>query len=266
MDAAGTGEAGNNRPPVLLNADELPLYDRVASLLLNDLEAEGARPGDRLPSERQLTERYRVSRVTLRSALRQLHERGVVDSSPSRGWFVTDVKQQRDARAAQPEQVPSFTDLAEAQGLRSETKVLSTDVRPCTLHEAGTLRMAPGAQLFELHRIRYLEKLAIAVEHNRLPLSICPELASVDFERDSLYATLRRAVPPQVPCLADYSVEARQATAEEKQLLDITEPVPLLVATQLSFNASGRPIELTTASYRGDRYQFRASITSDRRI
>jgi GntR family transcriptional regulator len=138
-------------------------------------------------------------------------------------------------------------------------------VRPCTLQEAGTLRMAPGAELFELHRIRYLEKLAIAIEHNRLPLAICPELVRVDFERDSLYATLRRAVPPQIPCFADYSVEARQATPEEEELLDITEPVPLLVATQLSYNESGRPIELTKASSRGDRYQFRASITSGRK-
>jgi GntR family transcriptional regulator len=262
MDAGRSGEDAHRLPQALFTEEALPLYDRTAARLLADLESGGARPGDRLPSERLLSERYKVSRVTLRAALAQLQSRGIVDSSRSRGWLVKEFQPRSEPEAESPSQVPSFTDLAAAQGLVSETRVLSTEVRPASMEEAETLRMAPGAPLFELRRLRYLDQLAIAVEHNRLPLAVCPDLAKVDFERESLYATLRRSSPPQIPSVADYSVEARSATAEEQRLLDMTEPVPLLVATQLSFNQFHRPIELTIACYRGDRYRFRASIGS----
>lgn len=238
----------------------LPLYERTTARLFEDIQSGGMRAGDRLPSERLLGDRYEVSRVTLRAALAQLRSRGIVDSTPSRGWFVKEFEQPPDKEPVV--QVTSFTDLALAQGLVSTTRVMSTAVRPCTIEEAETLRMAPGGDLFELHRIRYLEGLAIAIEHNRVPLAICPNLVNIDFEFESLYATLGRCNPPQIPSVADYSVEARQATEEEKQLLDILEPVPLLIATQLSFTQLGRPIELTKACYRGDRYRFRASISN----
>lgn len=262
MAVDARGDKTHRLPHALLMEEALPLYERITARLLEDIQSGGARPGDRLPSERLLSDRYKVSRVTLRAALSQLQSRGIVDSSPSRGWSVKELEQQPQPAGERPVQVPSFTDLAVAQGLVSTTRVMSTAVRACTVEEAETLRMAPGAELFELHRMRYLEGLAIAIEHNRLPLAICPNLVNVDFGRESLYATLSRCSPPQIPCVADYSVEARRATAEEERLLDIVEPVPLLVATQLSFTQFGKPIELTTACYRGDRYRFRASISS----
>lgn len=70
--------------------DALPLYERTAARLLDDLRAAAARPGDRLPSERAMVTRYAVSRVTLRAALAQLEARGVVRPSSSRGWFVAE--------------------------------------------------------------------------------------------------------------------------------------------------------------------------------
>ena len=99
-------------------------------------------------------------------------------------------------------------------------------------------------------------------EHNLVPLHLCPELPDVDFTRASLYATLREAHPPQLPRVADYSVEARRPSERERALLEVDETVPLLVATQLAYNQDGRPLEYTVAVYRGDRYRFTASITS----
>ena len=108
---------------------------------------------------------------------------------------------------------------------------------------------------------RYDDQVVV-VEHNRLPLALCPALAETDFTESSLYATLRSAKPAQLPRVADYSAEARQPDAAERELLEITDATPVLVAHQLSFNQDGRPLELTLHVYRGDRYRFRASITS----
>ena len=122
--------------------------------------------------------------------------------------------------------------------------------------------MAPGAELFDLHRLRFLDGLLVVLEHNRLPLAACPALADTDFKTASLYATLRAAAPAQLPRDADYSVEIRHPTPRKVELFDIDETMPMLVATQLTSNQGGRPIELTIQVYRGDRYRFRASIAN----
>src|SRR5687767_7047136 len=75
-------------PRGALDAPSVALYERIAARLWEDLRARGARSGDRLPSERVLADRYHASRVTMRSALAVLAERGAVQAAPARGWFV----------------------------------------------------------------------------------------------------------------------------------------------------------------------------------
>lgn len=240
-----------------LREEARPLYARVAARLMDDLVAGGAAPGDRLPSERRLTEHYAVSRTTLRGALKDLEQRRLIEPSAARGWFVSG---QPDPGPAPRPVLRGFADLAVEQGLVTHTSVLGAGVRPCTIEEGRTFRMAPGADLFELRRVRYLDGLVVAVEHNRLPLALCPELASTDFSTASLWTTLRTADPVQVPTTADYDVEARSPTAEECTRLEIGAAVPLLVATQLTANQHDQPLELTVAAYRSDRYRFTASL------
>ena len=248
-------------PRGLLTDRALPLYGRVARQLWEDLVGAGARTGDRLPGERVLAERFGVSRVTLRAALADLQSRGLVTPAQGRGWTVAGGVEEA-AAAPLRHSVQGFADYAREQGLPVHAEVLLSRVRPATHEEAERLRMAPGSDLFELRRLRYLDGLVTVLERNRVPLVLGPGLPDVDFTRASLYATLRAADPPSVPGVADYAVEARQPDAEERRLLQITDEVPLLVATQLTLNTDGRPMELTVQAYRGDRYRFRGQITS----
>lgn len=147
------------------------------------------------------------------------------------------------------------------RGLSATALILESRVRPCTHEEARRLRLAAGADLFEMRRLRSLDGLVVVLKHNRLPLSVCPLLPQLDFARASLYDMLRRADPPQVATVADYSVAAPVPDAAERELLQMDERTPVLVATQLAYNAAERPIKHTVAVYRSDRYQFTASIT-----
>ncbi|MFE7244244.1 GntR family transcriptional regulator [Streptomyces sp. NPDC057580] len=255
-------------PQGLLTDDALPLYAQVAARLWADVSAGGARAGDRLPSERTLATRYGVSRVTMRAALTDLAARGMVESAAARGWFVAQPTAfsapsgAPDVPGTGARTVEGFADYAAKHGLTTRSRVLQSTVRPATVAEAETLRVGPGTALFEMRRLRFLDDLVVVVEHNRVPLTLCPALTETDFTEASLYATLRSAEPVQLPRVADYSVEARQPDTTERELLEITDATPVLVAHQLAFNQDGRPLELTLAVYRGDRYHFRASITS----
>lgn len=235
----------------------LTLYERVASQLWEDLRGSGARPGDRLPSERVLTERYHVSRVTMRSALNALAVRGAVESAASRGWFVTG-----EVTATSPTaHVQGFADYAKLHHLTTKSKILMSRVRACTVREAQQLHIAPGTELFEMRRVRSLDDMVVVLEHNRLPLPLCSALATTDFTKSSLYETLLTANPPQIPRSAEYAVEARPPNKEELRVLDLHgSSVPVLLARQLTLNQHQEPLELTDQAYRGDRYQFRATI------
>lgn len=252
--------------PTGLHPETQPLYALVGRRLREDIATGGMNTGDRLPSERTLAARYEVSRVTMRSALTLLSEEGLIASSPARGWFLHEGQVQAPAVPSPPRTgagraVQGFADYALRHGLAVRTRVLESGVRAATITEAEELRIAPGAPLFTMRRLRFLDDLVVVAEYNRLPLALCPVLPDTDFARASLYATLRQASPPQVPYVADYSVEARQPNEEERGLLEITDVTPVLVATQLAFNQDAKPLELTAAIYRGDRYRFRASIT-----
>lgn len=233
-----------------------PLYVQVADRLADEIHAQQLAPGERLPSERMLQERFEVSRVTVRQALGRLVSIGLVASSAGRGWFV-----EGNTLTEPPGTVASFTEMVRSAGLKASSRVLDQQVRESTLDEAEALRVAPGTPLLSLHRLRMADGLAIALDHSRVPLAAAPGLVNIDFSTASLYAVLSQAGAQ--PTRADYSITAEAATAEQAHLLGVNAGAPLLAATQITYDMSGQPVELGAITYRGDRYRFRAVLTAD---
>jgi len=239
---------------VALDADSATaLYAQISRLIADEVSGGALQRGDRLPSERELCQRFGVSRVTLRRALADLVRQGVLESSRGRGWFVTT-----GVLGEPPNALQSFTETAAARGLPSAARVLEAASRPATLEEAEELAMAPGAALFHLRRVRLLGGLPIAFDHSRVPLDRAPALADTDFATTSLYAVLD--AEGAGPARADYQVQAAAADDAAAALLDARPGDPVLVTEQITYDAEDRPIELATMTYRGDRYRFRASL------
>jgi GntR family transcriptional regulator len=235
---------------------EEPRYLAIATILAAEIESGALAVGDRLAGERELCRGLAVSRTTLRRALEHLAGLGMIEPSPGRGWFVSST------RLGERRELASFTELAEARGLEATSKVLVARVRPASLDEAHALAIAPGQELFELRRVRFLNGVALGVDWSRVPLSLAPGLTAVDFEWESLYRTLDRLGVG--PTTADYDLEALPASAEEAALLGVGEGEPLLVATACAFDDAGRAVELSRAAYRGDRYRIAATFSRRR--
>lgn len=237
----------------------LPLYMKVAERIAVEVIGADLHKGDRLPSERSLCAGLGVSRVTLRSALKQLSSRGVISSEPARGWFVQD-----DGLAthqpATDHRILGFSDAATASGKSASATVLNSGLRPASIDEAEQLGLVAGAQLFELTRIRFVDGVVIAVDQSRVPGALHPGIEQVDYSFNSLYAALRSGPEPVIATSAEYAVEAAPATPKESRLLEVADGTPLLVATQITRDQHGRVFELGRTAYRGDRYRFRATL------
>ena len=233
-----------------------PLYERVYDELAERV-ARDWRPGSRLPSERSLCESLGVSRLTLRHALGLLERDGVVERGSGRGWRSVT----RDAKGSTDDLV-DFDELAFGSGLTSTAEVLRSEVREATIAEAEVLRIAPGAKLFDLERLRLLEGVPIAVDRAKLPLALFPFLTDVDFGQASLHLTLESR--GTIPTTVDYVVEVEEAEERLAELLDIPVGKGVLVASGTTLDQADVPIELGSIAYRPDRYRLHIKQTRRR--
>jgi GntR family transcriptional regulator len=229
-----------------------PLYHRVYRQIAKEIESGTLLPGDRLPSERWFCDELGVSRATVRRALEELVADGMVESR-GRGSFVTG-----DALVEPPNTLMSLSELGRSRGLAASATVLDSGVRAATIDEAEAFAIAPGAELFELRRVRMLDGLPISIDHNRVPLRVLPDALELDFASASLYEALDRA--GHAPGRADYELEARSADAPEAELLGLAPGAPVLFATTVAIGEEGRVVDLGRTVYRADRYRFQATL------
>jgi len=211
------------------------------------------RRGAALPPERRMCDQLGVSRVTLRKALATLSRQGLVTPSHGRGWFVTD-----SLLGELPNLLQSLSELAAARGLLATSRILESRTRGASLDESDMLEIGPGAPLFEMRRVRLLDSHPVAIDHARLPLSVCPHLPEVDFRSESLYTTLERH--GAAPHRCDFSIQAMPADSAQAELLEIPAGSALLLAAGTTFDADGTAIELSNVLFIGERYRFRATL------
>ena len=180
-----------------------PLYHQVYSAITDAIRSGRLRPGDRLPTERQFCEQLEVSRATVRRALGQLVEEGVVEAQVGRGSFV---RAGLDALAEPPNMLMSFTELAAARGLKASAQVIAQATRSAIPEEALVFKIGVHALVFEIRRLRMLDDAPVALDRTRVPLDVAPNLPAQDFTTASIYKTLEAA--GAVPVTADVVVSA----------------------------------------------------------
>lgn len=211
-------------------------------------------PGARLPGERALAAQLTVSRETLRHALRQLADEGVLQPSPQRGWYVA-----ANMITEPASELRSFTDMAHARGLTPTAQVLKSTERAATLEEANRLSIAPAAPVLELLRLRCLDEIPISLEHTTVALSRAPGLAQADLTDASLYGTLDEVCGVQI-IRSTYAVNADAADRETGELLRLDPGAPVLVGEEVAYDLADAPILWGRLVYRGDAYRFEATL------
>lgn len=224
------------------------LTEQVRRHLEAAISAGGLPPGARIPSERVLCEQFGVSRITVRAALRQLGLSGCVYTRRGSGTFVAEKKLEQPLRG-----LTSFTEDVRSRGQRPSSRLLEAVVVPAALELANVFNVDVGSPLVRISRVRLVDDLPVAIETSYILRRLCPELETHDFERGSLYATLRE-VYSLFPATARQAIEAAMPTAEERRLLDLPLHTPVLRMSRVTRVSDGTVFEFARATYRGDRY------------
>lgn len=231
-----------------------PLWIQAVNLIKDEVASGALSGGSRLPPERELCQQLRISRVTLRKALNQLVEDGVLSPSHGRGWYVSGAAPRRDW----PDSLESFTETARRMGLTASSTVLRAETSAASMDEAEELSIAPGTPLFHLERVRELDGVPIALDLTRIPAHLAPELAAADFRHESLFSRLAEAGVEMAR--AESTIEAREAEGESARLLGLEAGKPMLVMHQVVVDRLDRPLFTSTIRYNGERYRLRTSF------
>ena len=225
----------------------VPLYHQAAQALEAAIEDGRLPRGSRLDGEVELATRFGISRPTMRAAMKQLVDKGLLVRRRGIGTMVAPRPVRRPVALTS-----LFDDLKEA-GREPQTRLLSLERVPCMPDVAEHLGLEPNAPVVLFDRLRVAGSDPIALMHNVVPEGLV-EIREEDLERTGLYELFRSGgIAPNV---ATQRVGARKAGAKEAELLEMEPGDPVLTMTRIAYDANGRPIEYGSHSYPAESYWF----------
>jgi GntR family transcriptional regulator len=217
--------------------------------ILEDL-IDALKPGDPLPSERELAERYDVARMTVRAEITRLAGEGLVERVQGRGTFVAE------ARVAQAAALSSFTEDMRARGLKPGSEVLGQGTVAADDLVARRLGLEPGASVVRVRRVRTADGEPMALEEAFLPADRFGALADEGPLEGSLFTALEERFGARFP-VADQQVVAVEIVGEDANLLRVAPGRAGLKFHTILIDADERPVAYAWSLFRGDRYEIR---------
>ncbi|AZR96532.1 GntR family transcriptional regulator [Streptococcus suis] len=235
---------------------EKPLYLQ----LVDELEVtirERMAPNDKLFSERELTQVYGVSRITVRLALQELEKRGLVYKKHGKGTYVSEISD----TAVDLSQAYSFTEQMKKIGKVPRTSILSFKLVKASDYIAQHLQLSQGEEVFEVERLRLADEVPMMLERTYVPASLFPALTAIRMREKPLYEIFLEDYGQTIR-LAEEEFYASIALDNEAKILGIPSNSPVLHLVRKTYNDKNRIIEFTFSIARAD--QFRYKITHQR--
>ena len=234
-----------DRPEPLWHQTERTLRALIADGTWSD--------GAQLPNEAKLSEMLGVSRITMRHALRNMEEWGLLRREQGRGTFVRSSTVIAGARGP-----TSLTQEMADRGLSVGSRLLELKEIPADNAIASALEIREGVAVVKLRRLRSGGGQPIGIQTAYLPAKRTPGLADTGDPVISLYAILRDryGLVPQ-SALEVYRVGA--VSPEDAELLEVAAGSPAFIVQRTTSDARG-PYEFTLSTMRGDRYEIRSKL------
>jgi len=231
-----------------------PLYLQLKNALAADIDSGRYKPHERLMSERELGEKFKVSRMTVRQALTEMTHEGILYTQAGKGTYVSEPKIKQEL-----ERLTGFSQDMAARGSIASGRVLEVRIIPATLSLAAIFSVPANTELVLLSRLRLSDNIPLAIEVAYLLHQVCPGIVDFDFSKESLYNILSTRYHTSL-VRAEQTMESGLASPQEIELLQTTSPAPVLRIERLSYNEQNTLVEFVVSVYRGDRYKFHTTL------
>ena len=201
----------------------IPLYFQLKTLILDEIKSGNYKVGSLIPTEKEFSDYFLISRTTVRQAITELVQEGWLYRVKSKGTFV-----------AQPKISPD-SDMA------------------------TNLRLKEGDRVIYLYRKRLADGEPIVTLETYLPYCICSFVLEHNLEEERLYSILNQSKETSV-FRVNRIVEAIEADKNDEKYLNIERGKPIQHFSSIGYNIYDRPIEYSLARYRGDRNRFEITV------
>ncbi|NQX45897.1 GntR family transcriptional regulator [Paenibacillus tritici] len=230
-------------------SESSPLYKQLQEKILDSIHSGSLQPGDKLPTELELSEANQVSRVTVRAALDSLTSEGYLVRIPGKGTFIT-----KDRIKKNVAETIGFSDTCRLQNKVPGAKVIKCVIEDATLSDQEHLGLKSGDKVINIERIRYADGVPISVEYSRFPSSYS-FLLNEDLNDKSLYEILRAKYKVSFGHARKYIV-LEYATFDVATYLNIAEDHPLLSIKSTVSGTDGNKIHRSKQLILGDKFEL----------
>jgi GntR family transcriptional regulator len=235
----------------------LPLHAQLKAAIDERIDSGQWAPEGQVPSERELCEQFRVSRITVRHTLHQLVTEGRLVRIHGRGTYVASSPLKKQLLP-----LVGFSEDMLSRGQRPGARVLRFETGAASLAVAQALRLASGEGIVVLKRLRLANGRPMALETVHLPEKLFPGIIGESLEDRSLYALLGQKYGIQ-PGRALQLWQAVACPPADAKLLDLRAGSPALHIQRTTYDQQGRPFEYLESFFRGDKYVYYAELRNE---
>lgn len=233
---------------------EAPLYTRIAQELRRNILEGVYKPGEQVPTEAALSERFGVNRHTLRRAISLLASEGLLRVDQGRGTFVADIAPVAAVRYPIGERV-RFSETLREQGIEPRYEMIRAIELPANTRMAERMELPSGESVAMVERLGLADSRPLKIASSYFPLRRFPDILDRLKEVQSisrLFAHVYRCDHLRRATM----VTAQTVSPEDARLLGIAYNSPILVAEAINTDETGKIIEYGVTRFRADRTEL----------
>lgn len=242
----------------ILRDSIVPIGRQLEDLLLEEMQTDKLKPGDRFYSELEITKKYSVSRSTVRNVYDRLVERHIITKRAGKGTYVS-----LPPAALSGSLLVGFTKKIVAMGVNPETKLIKCEVLGTVDEKVRTkLKIEEGIKVIMVKRARYVNQVPFVIHTAYLPFEKCKPVLNADLEKVSLTDFLENTLQLKIG-FAEEIIYCFPAEQEDAKSLGIKAGFPILAVDGVSFDKTAVPIRYSLSKYRSDLVRLRSTNESN---
>lgn len=236
----------------------IPMYYQLKKIILDLIHDGILSVDDMIPTEKELSEMFQLSRTTVRQAVMELTQEGYLYRVKSKGTFVSRPKDNQSFVM----RLESFDDHIRRLGKKPRTEIISCNVVPMPAHVASVMRCPAKSNAIELWRLRFADDEPVTLTQTFLPYDRCSHLLTENRDLTKLYASMSASEDTHITKVV-HILEAILADAQDAERLQIRKGAPIQLINIIGYNKNDVPLEFTYSRFRGDRHKFQCQMLVD---